>query len=70
MEKVFGKFLFNISPKKTFWWIRSEGSDSRLRCDHLIGLGRYYFVFENKKRCYVYFFHFGRLRIGYIKRIV
>jgi len=52
--------ILSMAPPKTCWWIQGKGTETIARCDHLVGLNRYYF---RKWRCYVYILHIGRLRI-------
>jgi hypothetical protein len=55
------KIEYTIAPVKTCWWIKDKYLDTRIRCDHIIGINRYYF---RKWNCYAWCLHIGRLRIS------
>ena len=64
--KIFNKrVLFSLAPKNTCWWVKDSYNGSRIRCDHLFGLNRYYF---RKYKHYVYIIYLGRFKIEIIWR--
>jgi hypothetical protein len=55
-----------VAPPGTVWWIQGKINEpSMVRCDHLLGLNRYYFRHYG---VYVYILHLGRLKLAFFPK--